>query len=284
MGTFLPCEHRICLPPDEACTRAVVALGRGAVRCLVFGLSVTTASPAAAQLAAEPLVTDRPDFTESAVTVAPGQFQLESGYTFTRIGPEGEHAVGEVLLRAGLTERIELRLGGGSLLIRDDELAERSGLDDTFVGVKVRIAEERGRIGAGSPGVAVLAGTTLPTGSGGFGADAAQPGATLALAWTLSDRVGIASNVGYTYASDGGDRFDEFSGSVAVGYSLTERWGSYLEAYGFAVGDGGTDTAFLNGGVTYLFSPDLQVDARIGAGLNGVDPDYFVGVGIARRW
>ncbi len=46
---------------------------------------------------AEPLVTDRPDFTESAETVAPGLFQLESGYTFTRRGDDKEHALGEFL-------------------------------------------------------------------------------------------------------------------------------------------------------------------------------------------
>ncbi|CAN5179002.1 hypothetical protein BH20GEM2_BH20GEM2_21510 [soil metagenome] len=275
MATLLAPESRLC-PPFSGFDQLPLVL--------VISTSLALPFPGLAQLAAEPLVTDRPDFTESAVTIAPGRYQLESGYTFTRVGPEREHGVGEVLLRVGLTDRLELRLGAGSLLVRDDELAQRSGLDDTSIGVKLRIAEEGDRVGAGRPGIALLAGTTLPTGSGGFGADVAQPGATLALAWTLSDRVGVASNLGYVYASDGGDRFDEFSGSVEVGYSLTERWGSYLEASGFAVGDGGTDTGFLNGGVTYLFSPDLQVDARIGAGLNGVDPDYFVGVGIARRW
>ncbi|MFQ5990494.1 MAG: hypothetical protein ACE5K9_11330 [Candidatus Methylomirabilales bacterium] len=34
----------------------------------------------------DPLVTDRPDFTESTETVAPGRFQIEAGYTFSRPG------------------------------------------------------------------------------------------------------------------------------------------------------------------------------------------------------
>ncbi|MGH7563856.1 MAG: hypothetical protein ACREK5_05485, partial [Gemmatimonadota bacterium] len=54
-----------------------------------------------------PLVTDRPDFTESALTVPRGDPQLESGYTLTRADDADEHALGEVLLRIGVAGRLE---------------------------------------------------------------------------------------------------------------------------------------------------------------------------------
>ena len=44
------------------------------------------------------------------------------------------------------------------------------------------------------------------------------------------------------------------------------------------------DEAVLNGGLTFLVHPLLQLDARVGAGLTDAAPDFFVGVGIARRW
>lgn len=46
-----------------------------------------------------------PDATESAVTVTPGGFQLESGYTFGRVEGVSIHTAGEVLLRIGDFER-----------------------------------------------------------------------------------------------------------------------------------------------------------------------------------
>ncbi len=61
--------------------------------------------------AQEALVTDRPDFTESTETVKLGRFQLEGGYTFTRIDNNKEHTLGELLLRIGARQRLELRIG-----------------------------------------------------------------------------------------------------------------------------------------------------------------------------
>jgi hypothetical protein len=43
-------------------------------------------------------------------------------------------------------------------------------------------------------------------------------------------------------------------------------------------------TPFINGGLTYLLTADLQLDGRIGAGLDGGDADTYVGVGVSHRW
>src|SRR5688500_373298 len=79
------------------------------------GLAPLALLPAAACVTAPggprtPLVTDRPDFTESAVTV-PGGVQVEAGATYAgEAGADGT-TVGEVLVRAALTPRAELRVG-----------------------------------------------------------------------------------------------------------------------------------------------------------------------------
>jgi hypothetical protein len=46
----------------------------------------------------------------------------------------------------------------------------------------------------------------------------------------------------------------------------------------------GEDEAVLNGGFTFLVHPLLQLDARAGAGITQGAPDFFVGIGVARRW
>lgn len=278
------------IPLSNHLSRSIVRhpLPRSVVPWLAAVLITGTALPAASQqsdLEPEPLVTDRPDFTESAVTVAPGKVQLESGYTFTRVDTEQEHTLGEVLLRVGVAERVEVRLGVNSFAFTRTPGDTDSGLEDASLGVKVRLADTPERFRLTRPGIALLAGTTLPTGGGAFGESTLQPEATLALAWPVSERIGLASNVGYAYASEGGDRFNQFSGSVTLAYALAERLGSYVEAYGFALDRGdGPDTGFVNGGLTYLLTNDLQFDVRAGVGLNAVEPDYFAGLGFARRW
>jgi len=63
----------------------------------------------------EPLITDRPDFTESTDAVPRGHLQLEAGYTFTydreKLDRTRDHTSPEILLRIGLVDRLELRLG-----------------------------------------------------------------------------------------------------------------------------------------------------------------------------
>jgi len=78
---------------------------------VLFAIAVLVGAAAAG----ESLVTDRPDQTESSVTVPIGHVQVEAGWTMTR-NEEGTttvdvHEVPGVLVRTGIHERIELRLG-----------------------------------------------------------------------------------------------------------------------------------------------------------------------------
>lgn len=251
------------------------------MRALLAALLLGAAAPAAAQ---DTLITDRPDFTESVAVVSPGRVQLEGGYTFTRTGDEEEHALGELLLRFPLSERVEARVGVNSYVWNRVPGARTDGFEDASLGFKLRLTNPSPRPGL-RPEVALLAVTTLPTGTDASSANAWQPESKVALGWTLSERTGLGSNLGYTYAVDEGGRFHEGSASLALGYTLTERISSYVEAFGFVPsGDGRESTAFLNGGLTHLLSADVQLDLRGGIGLAEARPNYFAGVGIAHRW
>ena len=248
-------------------------------------LSVTFQAPSAhAQVSEspEPIVTDRPDFTESAETVDRGRIQAESGYTFTRSDEADEHTLGEVLIRIGLVDGLEGRRGLESYGWVDGPGADDSGLEDPFAGIKVRLARAPERPGW-RPGAAILAGTVLP-GADAFGEGEWQPEAVLALAWDAG-AASVGSNLGWAHASDSGERFDQGLASLAVGFDLVQRWAGYLEVFGLMPAAPDDDDAVVaNGGLTFLVNDDLQLDARVGAGLTSAAPDVFVGVGVAKRW
>lgn len=249
---------------------------------LLLGLTAGVPAPLVGQ-AGPALVTDRPDFTESAVTVPGRSLQLESGYTFTRADDADEHALGEILLRIGVLEGLEARLGVNSHTWVDGVGEDVSGFEDPSVGLKWVLSEE-GPSGGGLAS-ALLLGTSVPVGDGDVGEEEWQPEVKLAASRGLTGELALAANVGYAYPSEDGRRFDQGSASLSLGIGLSERWGAYLEGFTiFPSGPSGDDEVVANGGLTFLVHPLFQLDARAGAGLTDAAPDFFIGVGIARRW
>jgi hypothetical protein len=91
-------------------------------------------------------------------------------------------------------------------------------------------------------------------------------------------------NVGYAYPQDDDGRFDELSGSVALGFGLTQRLGAFAEWFGiYPLPDDREAENNADAGITYLLSPGFQLDARVGIGLGGPRPNFFVGAGAAWR-
>lgn len=247
---------------------------------------------AAAQEPGE-LVTDRPDRTESAAAVGPGFVQLEVGWTFRRFGGEGEevraHSLPETLLRVGLVERLELRAGFAGWSTERTETPEgaarRDGLGDVEVGAKLVVSDARGA----GPAVALLGSATLPTGQDGFGAPRVDPAFRLAAEHDLSPRVSLAVNAGVEWTSeeDPDGALDTGAGllyTAALGLALTERLGAFAEVFGsLEPKEGREDGHALDGGLTFLVSPNLQLDAAAGVGLSGAADDWFVGAGLSLR-
>lgn len=246
-------------------------------------LGLAIAMPAAAQMD-DPLVSDRPDFTESTGTIAPGHVQIEGGITRQEIGEEDALSVGEVLVRIGAGERLEARLGVGSWTRVDVPGAELDGYEDPSVGLKVRLTPPVDDRPPGFPAASLLLSTTVPVGSDELTTDEWEPEARVALDWILTDLLSLGANVGIAWPSDG-DRFDQLLASVTLGIAATDRLGVFVETYGFSEEEPeGDATQYVDTGVTFALTDDLQLDARIGFGLNDPSPERFVGVGIAARW
>ncbi len=242
-------------------------------------------SPAAGDDKKEPIATDRPDFTETAETVPFGMSQIESGYTFSRNGAERAHSIGELLLRIATGRRTELRLGINSFAAALGPGRNLSGFEDMSVGFKLKLIDGDLSNGFRRPNVALIGGVTVPTGSSAYRENTVQPESKLCLAWQLSERVSLGSNLNYGLPTENGSRFSQFSGTLSFGYALSNRHAAYLEYFAFIPGGrGGPNTSYLDGGMTFLVNDDFQLDARAGIGMNSTSPDYFVGLGAARRW
>lgn len=254
---------------------------------LVVVSFVVLALAAAVPLAAEepPLVTDRPDTTESAVAVPPGRVQVELGAVVADEGDLDASTVGATLVRLGLTERVELRVGWDGYLSLDGPGVDDGGAGDASVGFKAVLARERGR----RPQAALIVATTLPVGADGVSRERADPVALAAFGTTLSERFSLGTNVGVGWRSrrdESGERdtLSDALRSASLGYAAWERGGLFVEAFGRTglSDDAGARTS-LDAGVVWLVRPNVQLDASAGLGLSDAAPDWFVGAGVSFR-
>jgi hypothetical protein len=233
---------------------------------------------------AEPLVTDRPDATESSSVIAPSFAQFEIGITSGE-DPAGESFTdfGGSLLRVGMIEDWELRLGWDGY----HEGAGISGAGDGLLGFKYYIAPEKREDFL--PEMALLVHTTAPWGDNDLSSDEWDPSFLFAFSHTLNDRWSLGYNVGAELATNekaNGDDTTLSSAlySVALGYGATDQLGLYIEVFGDVGLSADDSSASLDGGFTWLFNDDNQLDVFAGVGLDEDADDWFVGIGYSVRF
>jgi len=236
----------------------------------------------------EPLVTDRPDFTEASSTVGLGVAQLEFGYTysFDNDGTDQTtgHSIGEPLLRYGmLANWFELRIAT-NYLNESVNSATTTGLDDLYLGVKLGLTPQEGLL----PEMALIPQATVPVGDDAFSADEFLPGLNWIYSWELTDCLSMAGSTQYNRTRDALDLdgYTEWAQSLTFAYSLTDRLGGYTEWFAFFPHSSTTAQTehYVNGGFTYLITNDIQWDIRAGMGLNDAAEDYFIGTGFSIRF
>jgi len=247
----------------------------------------------------EPLVTDRPDFTEATNTVPRGHLQLEMGYTFTYDkedkGRTTDHTLPEFLLRTGLTDSLELRIGWAGWsrteeLFREKNDAGRTvtmtevqrGWTDLYLGFKIALCEQDGL----RPALSLIPAITVPSGSTNKTAGDVDPENKIAWSYDLTEDTALSGNLNFAVPTTGGGRrFFQTSASISLGHSFNDWLGGYVEYFGFYPNDRGSDCAHsVNGGFTFLITDNLQFDVRAGTGLNEEADDFFAGAGLSIRY
>jgi len=219
-------------------------------------------------IVAEPIITDRPDFTESADLVPNGMIQIEGGYTYTN-APDGTNTFGEILIRKTVTSNIELRIGVPNLVIAD---SGKSGISDANLGIKIKV----------DPQSAWIIGTSVPIGAPDLRDDALNPFIKYCWGTDLTSIMSLSSNIGVQEVGSGANQFMQWVGSASLGVAINDQFGGYLEVYALSPSDKSSPMAtVLNTGVTYLVSDNLQWDFRIGKASD--QSAVFAGVGAAIR-
>ena len=246
----------------------------------------------AAEKLAEPLVTDRPDFTEASSTVGLGVVQLEAGYTYmydaNDVGSTAAHSYPETLLRIGLlAEWLEARVAWNYANLNQTEFGAGriadSGAEDLYLGFKWALTGQAGIM----PEMAIITQMTVPTGASVFTAGETLPGVSWLYGWDLNDWISAGGSTQVNRAIDGGtdQPYAEFAQSWTIGYNLADRLGAYTEWFAIAP-DGADDEHnenYANGGFTFLVNDNLQLDVRAGVGLNEAADDLFTGAGFSWR-
>lgn len=225
------------------------------------------------------LVTDRPDQTESAVTVPLHHLQLETGFV-----QENDELLGNVfsnstLLRFGVLNNMELRIAAEWLNYTKGAFGSSTkpkGWAAPAVGIKIAISEQNGLL----PEMALLSHIALPrTGTDAFQTNYMNPDAILAFAYTVSENASLGANLGAQW-DDSGQTAGFYA--LVLGLSYTERLGIFLETYGYFVRNTDLDSR-IDAGLTYLIMDNLQLDFSFGFGLSDISPDNFLGFGVSYR-
>lgn len=246
----------------------------------------------------EPLITDRPDFTESPQAVPLGRIQLEMGYLYTYDSEDDvrtRSSTGpQMLWRIGFAENWEARIGWNGYTWTDTHSATTSragrrvsednwdqGANDLSLGFKVQLIEQDGLV----PDLGIIGGISVPSGSAGTSSGDAEPEVIFLWGYDITEWFAIAGNIGLRVPTDNGDRFFQTTASLSLGFALTDRWGTFVEYFGLYPNANDTDCAhFIDGGFTYLITDNLQLDAFVGFGLNEEADDFFTGVGFSWRF
>jgi hypothetical protein len=255
---------------------------------LLFVASAACASTDRENDATTPAIsTNRPSFSDSASLSPAGRVQVETGYTFSNRSQGGSNTerqtVPEVLVRYRPWERLEAQLLWSGRAWQSTTAAGARSTEEAFtdlgVGMRMPIAEQDGWL----PQLALGGLATLGTGQGSLSSGRHTiPTGKLLWAYALAPGVGLGGNLIAAYPWDGERRFGQFAASAFVTVALDGRTTLFVENFVVAPwADGAGSAHTIDGGALFLLRSDLQLDARVGFGLNDGADDFFGGIGIS---
>ena len=233
--------------------------------------------------------TDRDSFTFAPTTAAPGTSILETSYSFidNRDAPNA-HSVPELLVRRGLGDLLELRLGfnyeaggpgiasgsefGGEDLVTEDE-------SRVLYGTKIRTSTQSGW----RPRSAAIIQGFTPV-SGPSTASTLMVGE--AFGWMFPGGWEWNTAIRYGNGFEAEDAFSQWAPSSVVKVPIGDRWNVHAEYFGiFSTGkEVPLDIQYASLGGHVLATANLEIGLRFGWGLNETSPGFFTNVGAGWRY
>jgi hypothetical protein len=236
------------------------------------------------------LDTDRPDTTESPITVDAGHFQAEFSFVeFTHDRTAGVTtdtlAVLPSNLKVGLLNNVDLqvviepyvneRTGGRGAAAR------RDGFGDTEVRLKVNLLGNDG----GPVAFGVMPFAKFPTATHGLGNDHYEGGLILPVKFKMPADFDLGAMLEIDVIRDAGDGYGTaLLHSVTLGHPIVGDLSGYIEYAGTSfVGAGATYQAIVGTGLVYNVGKDAEVDVGVNVGLSDSADDFEVFAGMSFR-
>ena len=276
-------------PATASLAEAAIADADG---LLQLKAAYTLANPTPRELW-RPLAADRPDATESPITVDAGAAQVElsfAEYTYNATGGDTTNtfAVLPTNFKLGLTNNADLQFVFTPYVYADsDDGPDADGVGDLELRLKVNLWGNAG----GPTAFAILPFITLPTGDDDVGVSEIEGGFVTPFALDLAEfgfeGWGLGAQAGFIFErNETDDGYDtRFQHTTVLGYEVNDQVGVFGEFIGETViGEGGYSPS-LSGGMTYAIDDDTQLDVGVVFGLDDDSTDDFtVFAGLTRRF
>lgn len=233
---------------------------------------------------------DRDSFTPTTHTVERGHALAETAYTFidNRTGP-ATHSFPELLVRAGVTDRFELRFGfnyeagsSGNVVtpietgegLVEGEFSTEASL---MYGCKALLTEQDGWL----PRSAGIIEAFTPTAGEVWGT---EPAATYTAGWELTENRRFDAAIRYVYADSEEGTFDKWMPSAVLRWPLTECFEVHGEWFGIWTRglEDETVRTFLGPAGHYVIRPGLELGLRVGWGLTRDAANFYSDFGFAQ--
>jgi hypothetical protein len=236
---------------------------------------------------------DRPGLGTPACTIESGRFALELGLLdWTQDGAglneADEIAAGNLLLRYGLTDSLEVQLGWTAYT----HIRTRSGgLSDSVDGVgDLLVALRRNLLNPDGSGfaIALMPYVSLPTGSDGIGGGDWGAGLIVPMSHELPGgfALGFTAMADAAVDADGDGRHLAYRGILGLDVPLSGALGATIELSAGRDEDPAGHSTEVLAGLSAGWTPngDLQLDIGANIGLNDAAADVQLYVGIAKRF
>lgn len=217
---------------------------------------------------------DRPGASTGPNVVGHKVIQLEQGIQYDGDGDRGQFTFSNTLLRYGLFDCAELRLGGDALIYPNGNKKWSAAFSGLTLGTKIACFEGRGAI----PAVSFMAQLSFPkTGSEDFAVEHLAPSVYLLFDNPVTDWFSIGYNVGAEWNGSlpGASTFV----ALCFGFSITDRLGCFAESYNYFSKYGHTYAADF--GLNYMVGKRVQLDLAANIDLQNPAQCWAMSFGVA---
>lgn len=215
-------------------------------------------------VAAQEIITDRPDQTESSSTILKGNLQIESGVLLEFIGEdilstERNLLAPTTLIRYGFLDFAEIRIVTQIENVKNTSI-NVTGISDLEIGTKLQLLKKEQSLLE----LALLCHVIIPTGSKEITFNTTGFINKICVSHKSNTNINIGYNLGYNYFGSGqGD----LTYSFVLGLRINNKASVYFEPYGEVI-DFEDNLININSGVTYLLKDNFQLDFSFGTGIN----------------